>query len=185
MDNTIIGALIGVGGTLIGGLSGVLLSKWVNRDATKKAIDLAFPKTVELIAHSELIKAGVRFREAFMDTLNILKSREILQPQGGPTESNIAHYVIDKALPKQREAWNRFRYFLSDDVRRAAFDKAWEDYICREEHRPYEEELDDFEFKGYKSEPLEHHIEMPNRDLAIKRIEKLFTFAEPQEINCV
>jgi len=121
-----------------------------------------------------------------MDTLNTLKSREILQPQvGGPTESNIAHYVIDKALPKQREAWNRFRYFLSDDIMRANFDKAWEDYICKEEHRPYEEELDDFEFKGYKSEPLEYHIEMPNRDLAIERIEKLFTFAKPQEIRHV
>ena len=79
-----------------------LFGKWLSRDSAQKAIDIAFPKTIELITHSEFVKAGIQFREAFMNTLNKLKSREILQLPGGPTESNMAHYVLDKALPKQR-----------------------------------------------------------------------------------
>ena len=71
----IVGSIILIIGTLFG--------KWINRDAAQKAVDLAFPKTIDLLIQHEFIKAGIQFRESFFNIIEKLESREILQPPGG------------------------------------------------------------------------------------------------------
>jgi len=156
MDITIQAALMGaVVGALVGGGITYLISNSQIRTAHQNAI--------ELLQQQDFSNACFSFINAFIDELNLLEIG------GGDAYVDI----LCPAFPKHRTAVYIFQKAIHNKDRRAAFDKAWEEYY-KNENQP------NSPLRQY-STTLQQTDNFPRekrRPLAISRIKALLKFAE-------
>lgn len=156
MSKEVIAALMGaaVGGLLTGFFS-YLIGKY--------SIQATHRNDLELMRQQSFSNACANFTNAFIEELVKLE-----------VEGKDAYVdILRPAVQKHKTAVHIFRQAIADDIKRAAFDKAWEDYY-ENKHQPNSplrqyatqlEQTDDFE-RGKR------------RPLAISRIKALLEFAE-------
>lgn len=156
---------------------GAFVGRWINRNAAKEVVDIAFPKTVELLRLMEFQRASAKFRESMLDIKHRLEQP---YPSGvmGERLTDTANEIIGKTLDRQRRAMLDFKYHLAKSER-PKFKEAWEKYT-----RIKETEIDPpEEYIGYYTESDQDEPEM--RRQAIDNLDKVLDFAEPQEIHHV
>lgn len=98
-------AIIGIGGTIVGVLTGVLLTYWF-------ALKLANKNAKHI--------ASIRLRDAFAPEIAKLNHPD------GYSLADVPHF-LEIAFEKHQIAINNFRFFLTNKDG-AAFDKAWHAY---------------------------------------------------------
>ena len=154
-----------------------LFGKWLSRNAAQETVDVAFPKTVELLRLMEFQRASAKFRESMLDIKHRLEQP---YPRGvmGERLTDTANEIIGKTLDSQHRSMLDFKYHLAKSER-PKFEEAWEQYT-----RIKETEIDPPEpYIGYYTESDQDEPEM--RRQAIDNLDKVLDFAEPQEIHHV
>ena len=142
-------------------LVAAIIGWFLNRNSAKKAVDLAFNKSVDLIKQYEFIKAGSKFKEAFSGAFEIINESRL---------TTLPISALWNEIPTQRTAFKEFIVHLPEN-RRDAFRKAWKDY--------QREDRDDFMLEYTVVEPVQEENLTAKRKLIIDNIEKLFDFAKP------
>ena len=157
MDSTIIAALIGVIGILIGALLGGYVS-WL---ITKRDTEHTILATFTLNRIQEFNKAAANFRAAFIDAVIFLKFD---QPDTDNSMSDVhVNDFLNNFTVQHLQAIIKFKPFLSKGER-TSLDRAWDEY-CHPEGKPKDKyEKRDFVFNGY------YHIEEASGEEAAKKI---------------
>jgi len=150
---------------------GVALGFFLSRISFNTGLNKAFNRTIDLLKMQEFIKAGIEFREAFIDTIERLDTKKISQDFGG---QNFAMEIVESAYSTQRKAYFKFREFLPT-TEQEIFKAAWETYICKKTDDNNDEDLFlDYHNPKYAETLIE--IEIEKRKLALDRINQLLEF---------
>ena len=175
MSDTIIGALIG--GCF--GLIGVGLGLWWNRNATQKAVDMAFDKSIESFKKYEFIKAVNKLKYAFSNTKELVTNGYLIDP--------FLERLYDNEIPRQESAFIEFAAMLPDS-RRDEFRKAWQEYKCPDKEsfiRTYVI-AEGFYPEGGTQEEKREQNEIQNkksRELILGQIDNILHFTNPDRLN--
>ena len=151
MDNTIIAALLGV----VGGLLGVLAGSSISRKSSMEAIIASNKNTLDLMRKQDFNRAAATFRCAFVNQLNVLKSNV---NSGRGDTSNVGEYLRAHYVGYHLSAFETFRNYLSTSEREA-IDKAWNEY-CN--------------FAQYSDKNKQEEM----RELALKNLNEILKFAK-------
>lgn len=159
MSDSVITALLGIVGTLIGVLLGFLLSNHTARQTIKR---------------QEFNKAAADFHTAFIEAqrrLDESKSFDILNPDGERVRDILARFIIE-----HERAMIKFRPYINKSDR-TSFDKAWKEYYSQE--TKHSECLGEYKSKNHDiASGIDIQHEDKIRKLALSRIEKLLYFIE-------
>jgi hypothetical protein len=124
MTDTIIGAIIGVGGAIIG----AILAGPVTYYFSKVLIKMTHKNAIELMRRQEFNKAAADFKAAFIPGLRYLDYR--YSPER-PPEIGI-YKTLSSAFDRHEIAIIKFRPYLCGQ-QQIWFDKAWDDYCDKKE----------------------------------------------------
>jgi len=158
---TILGAFIGVGGTVVG----VLIAHYLS----KKLIRATHTNALQLIQIGEFNKAATKFREAFMPV------RIALNPAKFPLGEDLAIF-LERHFQDLRRAIVEFSDFLDANTKSALLE-AWYEYHCHQNARddktvPY--------FGQYSCVGLRIEQQHAMKSLVQDRIDKILEFAKPK-----
>ena len=159
MTDTIIGAIIGVGGAIIG----AILAGPVTYYFSKVLVQTTHQNALELMHQQDFSNACETFTNAFIDELIKLE-----------VEGKDAYVdILRPAIQKHKTAVHIFRKAIRDKDRRTAFNKAWGTYY-ENEHQP------NSPLRQYATqlEQTDGIAREERRPLAIARIKTLLKFAE-------
>ena len=157
MTDTVIGAIVGVGGTIIGAIIAGPIAYWFS----KRLIQANHKNAIDLVQGQEFNKAAACFRTAFIKEQRLL-SLDSLADRAGHTASDIFKAAIDR----HESAMLRFKPFVCKS-QVEEYKKAWKDYAGESRHAEQYSTTDS--------------IKIPiKKTLALSKIEKLLKFAEPK-----
>lgn len=163
-------AIINAFATIFAGLGGACLGAF-----------FAFRSGRKMLRIQEFNRAATDFREAFLPEILYLQ-HNVRVAEAGSTD-NLCDFLTAGFSNRHLKAFGRFRSYLSSETLRK-FDKAWEEYCYYKiegdpDNAPF--------FAQYFEETWEGQ---PTRDLALRRINKILSFAEikheiPSDKKCV
>lgn len=149
-NSIIITALIGP----ISGLIGTGIGYWLN-----------YKNSIRTISIHEFIKAGNKFKESFVKTIEIIDESYL---------DTVSIIDMWNEVQGQKIALNEFIVHLPPNVR-SKFRKAWKEYQC--------EDQDEFSVTyTVLDEQSQQNIMFEKRKLITDRINKLFHFTTPKFI---
>jgi hypothetical protein len=148
--------LAGLLGGLLGGVVGSLLTHWLAERRDRK---------------KEFRDAGRQFREAFLEVERLLSIRHPMHANlysGAPQEYQDIIELLPRHYQQQYTALLKFEPYLSKS-NQDALRRMWNEYCCFDPIHKYPT-FSEYDTRG------NHEIEMQNRDIVLKRIEKMFEY---------
>lgn len=157
MTDTIIGALIGLGGIIVGAIIAGPITYFFSR----KLINESHKNALAIIKITEFNKAAASFRASFIKEQRLLTLDSVADKTG-----LTAVDIIKEAIDRQEIAMIRFEPFVCEsDI--DAYKKAWKEYAGDSKH-----------FEQYSTV---RHIDIPEKKkLALDRINNLLKYAKPK-----
>ena len=155
-------------------LAAAVIGWFLNRNTTKKAVDLSFEKITDLFTHQEFLKSCTEFRNPFLDT----KYSLIFGAKNEFDKPMTTLDIVQQDFAILEKAYFRFREALPES-KRTTFDDAWIEYICE----PKEDNILDKNFENcylpYRNPETSEWIrtEEECKQSALERIDKLLGFA--------
>jgi hypothetical protein len=154
IDNTIMGAIIGVVGTIIG----IFIGSYIT-----------YRHSIKLNKIQNFNNAVTEFKNAFTDDIRIFMDRDPKIEWSSQTTRD----VLDYNYIKHENAIIKFSHFLSGKEL-TEFKKAWKSFRCEETKKVQPHDY----FICYISLVGKPEDELKKRKLALKRINKMFDFAK-------
>ena len=159
---TIIGALIGIGGAIIGAILTYFLSKRLIHQTHRNAL--------QIIQINEFNRAASKFRETVRPVL------KALIPPYDPLPDDLGAFLY-RYFHDFKNAVIEFSAFEDDPKTKTAFLKAWYEYYCpdddcNENCKPH--------FIKYSLREISEEEKPKLKNLARSRIEKILEFAKPK-----
>ena len=158
MDHTIIAALIGV----LGGLLGAWIGGIISRKSSREAIAASNKNAIDIMRRQKFNKAASDFKAAFFDIIN---------PDGMRVQDILKELIVEHERAKIVFSANFATHALH------SLNKAWVAYYSQENRNA--EHL--FEYKSVvidSSHNIDTQHEIKVRKLALSRIENLLSFAK-------